>query len=108
MIRVNEEYVIDVDENSYALYRDFGKTTKRNINGREFERKQRKALGYYSTLQKALQAIVNCEVRKYTSEGEKSLYNVNVELKSLLAKWERIMKAAIPEAEVTVSEKSTD
>ena len=62
----------------------------------------RKILDYYSSLQGALQGIVNAEARKYTAEGEKSLETALTELAAALGKLKEEITGAVPTAEAFI------
>ena len=103
MIRVNENYVIDADDCCYTLFLDRGEKRITEINGKKVVSRVRKTIGYFSSLQRAVQAVLDAEVRKYTAEGEKSLYQANAELKTMLEKLTADITGAIPTAEVKIS-----
>lgn len=70
MIRVSDDYYIDVDPLSYTAKVDLHKTTT-DKKGNEVN--CNKIIGYYSTLRGAVRAIVAYEVKSKLSEIETPL-----------------------------------
>lgn len=66
MIRINDDYVIDVDSLNYTVMRDYHKIDK---DGKQILR----AEGYYTTLEKALLAVREMLVKKSLGESEYTL-----------------------------------
>jgi hypothetical protein len=67
MVRVNEDYVVDVDTLSYTAKEDLHNTNKKGEPTYH-------TIGYYGTLKQALLGIFEYKARKSLSKGEKSLY----------------------------------
>lgn len=70
MIRIDNDYVINVDANNYMPCVDLHKTTtdkKGNVTNRYFN------IAYCSTLENALEAILNYKMQKYLAEYDVTL-----------------------------------
>lgn len=70
MIRIDDDYVILVDDNNYTPCVDLHKV-QIDKNGSEINRYI--YIGYCSTLEKALELLVEYKVRKSLSDNEVSL-----------------------------------
>ena len=71
MIRVNEDYVIEVDNYNYSAYQDTHKT--RYDKKLETEVPVYKLVGHFSTLMSALQGIFKYMVRQSLSNRDHNL-----------------------------------
>lgn len=99
MIRIDEHYVIDADQYCYTLFYDTGKV-KVDKDGKS--RKVRDALGYYGTLDKAVQALFDLKLKEITSEGEKSLSDALTEVRGAFCELRKVIEDAIPNVEVII------
>ena len=74
MIRINDDWVVDVDEYNYALKKDLHKEVPRKErDGSVTMVHQYKTCGYFSTLQHALNRLLDEMVVERLSDGEISL-----------------------------------
>ena len=71
MIRVNEDYIIEVDSMSYTLMRDLHRKTKRRdrSSGEEVEVDAFATIGYYSNLRGAIEGAIKDMNARELSEG---------------------------------------
>ena len=98
MIRLNKDYIVDVEPRNYTLKRDFNKkVTKVTKSGDEIEEDQYGVLGYYSNLRQAvIGAVEDMNIRKlsrgvHTLEEAIDIINKNNE------QFEKLLKKAIKE-----------
>lgn len=99
MIRLNDRYTIDADRYCYTLYFDKGKT-RTDKHGRET--RQREALGYYGTLDKAILGAFQFEAREMVGEGEKTLSQALAELRRAFCELEEQIEIAVPNVKVEI------
>ena len=95
MIRVDKDYVIDVDTLNYTAKIDLHKTT---IDKSGKERPTYNIIGYYGTLRSAVKGILEYEVRSKLSKGEKSLNEAIKALDKANNKLETILNSIPKEA----------
>lgn len=69
MIRINDDYVIDVDENNYTLKKDLHKKVSKDDRMVDLYNVK----GYYSSLESALNGAKQLFIAQYCAEGEKTL-----------------------------------
>jgi len=67
MIRVNDNYVIEVDPYNYTPKENLHRTDK---NGDPLF----KTIGYYNNLRSAVKGVLDYDIKKSLSDGDKSLY----------------------------------
>lgn len=70
MIRVNDDYVIEVDEMNYTVKKDLHKKAV-DKNGEEYD--MYKTLGYFNNLENALSGIIKNRLVTAYSDGEITL-----------------------------------
>lgn len=69
MVRINDDYLVSVDEGNYTLCLDNHRT--RNVKGVEVP--VLKVIGYYSSLSAALKAYSSIKISDELSNGEFSI-----------------------------------
>ena len=85
MIKINDDWIIDSDDNCYILKEDLHKCDK---NGK----KRYKVKGYYSGLSEAFNALIKEDTREMFTQGSYSLVEAVAALKNNKKKWEEIFK----------------
>jgi len=94
MIRLTDDYVIEVDNYNYALYRDYGKNKK---NGSPM----RKALGYFGTMQELLDYWAEISARnKLMEQDEISLAEAVGIVKQELETVRTAVRSTIPDVAI--------
>ena len=71
MIRINEDYIIDVDEVQYTLKQDAHKTSIDKRTGQESPVYY--VIGYYGNLENALRGYIRLQTNKRLKSGEYAL-----------------------------------
>lgn len=66
MIRVTDKYGIDMDSDNYILVNIGVRGEKSKKKGEEYQ----KTIGYYTTLESALEAVVRCTEKDYLSKED--------------------------------------
>ena len=92
MIRVNEDGVIDVDNYSYALQRDMHRTAFVKVDGKLVERPVYKSVGYFATLDQALNRLLDEDFRERFKDGEHTLEEAIRVTKECREAWEDLIK----------------
>lgn len=92
MIRVNEDWVIDVDNYSYALQRDMHRTALIKVEGKEVERPVYKSVGYFATLDQALNRLLDEDFRERFKDGEHTLEEAIRVTKECREAWEDLIR----------------
>lgn len=93
MIRIDEDYIIDVDAYNYSP-----KEIKKSIDketGEETGKTYEVTIGHYSSLENAIKGILNYKAMKYAQDGEKSLYDVLVKLQTYRREFDELLERAI-------------
>jgi hypothetical protein len=67
MIKINEKYFIDADNNNFVLKEYLGKRLNKKTNEKE---DAYEIWGYYNTIESALKGLVKRELRKFISKQE--------------------------------------
>lgn len=101
MIRLNKEYVVDVDSYGYTLRRDFNKKIVKldKSTGEEVEADQYGTVGYYRDLKGCIRgAIYDMNTRKL-SKGTYELQEAIEIINKNAEKFEKVLKKAIREVE---------
>lgn len=89
MIRIDEDFVINVDANNYMPCVDLHKVST-DKNGNTTDRYY--TIGYYSTLDKAVKGIIDYKVRKHLSSNEVSLKQAVNTIQQVYAEYESFLK----------------
>lgn len=84
MIRVNQDYVIDVDEWNYTLMYDCHKTKiVKDKDGNESEEPVYKTLGHFNKLESALEGVIKDRVAKKLKDEDVSLKEAIEEIRKI-------------------------
>lgn len=94
MIRVNDDWVVDVDDFCYSLKRDMHKDIVRK-NG-TVEHKY-KVFGYYNTLEKALNSLYEQLNKETLQQGLHSLSEAITTIKNNRERWEELVDKVLHE-----------
>lgn len=93
MIRINEDWVVDVDEFNYTLKKDLHKKTPRkNPDGSVAMVDSYKTRGYYSNLQSALNRLCDEMVIDELSNNDMSLKEAIKTIEKCTREWRDITK----------------
>ena len=92
MIRVNEDWVIDVDNYNYTLQRDMHRTALIKVEGKEVERPVYKSVGYFATLDQALNRLLDEDIRERFKDGEHTLKEAIRVTKESRESWEDLIR----------------
>lgn len=91
MIRVNDDYVILVDEMNYAPARD----RHRTVMSKGKERAVYDIIGYTSTLERAVKMILDRTTAEVLADGEISLADAIKEIRSINSHFEEMLGVAV-------------
>lgn len=91
MIRVNDDYVILVDEMNYAPARD----RHRTVMSKGKERAVYDIIGYASTLERAVKMILDRTTTEILTNGEISLADAVKEIREINSQFEEMLGVAI-------------
>ena len=93
MIPINDDWVVDVDEYNYALKKDLHKEVPRKErDGSVTMVHQYKTCGYFSTLQHALNRLLDEMVVEILSDGEISLKEAVARIEKCAKEWRKLIK----------------
>lgn len=96
MIRIDEDYIIKVDENNYTACRDLHKT---RVDKSGNESMSVDVIGYYSNLKQACKGILEYKVRKSLMDNEHTLETAILTLNSIYLEFSTILIKATGETE---------
>ena len=91
MIRVNDDYVILVDEMNYAPARD----RHRTVMSKGKERAVYDIIGYASTLERAVKMILDRTTTEILTNGEISLADAVKEIREINSQFEEMLGVAV-------------
>ena len=91
MIRVNDDYVILVDEMNYAPARD----RHRTVMSKGKERAVYDIIGYTSTLERAVKMILDRTTAETLADGEIRLADAIKEIRSINSQFEEMLGVAV-------------
>ena len=94
MIQVNDDWVVDVDDFCYSLKRDMHKDIVRK-NG-TVEHKY-KVIGYYNTLEKALNSLYEQLNKQTLQQGLHSLSEAVTAIRDNRIRWEELISRVLNE-----------
>lgn len=81
MIKIDDEYVINANENCYSLER---KSIVQDVESQNYGKETKIVEGYYTTIESALNGYIKIKTRKYiSSENENSLKELLDEIKKI-------------------------
>lgn len=89
MIRIDNDYVIDIDANNYIPCVDLHKKVN-NGKGKMIDGYM--TIGFYNSLEGALQGLLDYKVKKSLSDGEKSLETAVGTLRGIYKEFEELVK----------------
>lgn len=92
MIRINEDWIIDIDKYNYTLRRDMHTTRTVKKNGAEIEEDVYTTVGHYPSLKKALENLGNEIIRYKLMDGEYTLKTAVEAIRECCDEWEKICK----------------
>ena len=94
MIRVNEDWIITLDQYSYIPMRDMhrDKTVTRKDRGTTTEHDYKGGYGYYTTLKGAIKAIAQVEYKNALQERVASLLEAIKLMDDTLKRFEKILE----------------
>ena len=90
MIRINDDWIIDVDEYNYILKRDMHRTTARKRNGETVTEDVYINRGYFSTMEKALERLREEMVREGLKDVSHTLETAVHTIREVTEEWRRI------------------
>lgn len=92
MIRVNEDWIIDIDKYNYTLRRDMHTTRTVKKNGEEVEENVYTTVGHFSSLDKALENLGKEIIRYKLMDGEYDLKTAVEAIRECRDEWQRLTK----------------
>lgn len=91
MIRVNEDWIIDVDNYNYILKRDLHKQTRQKIGSKYVIADAFETVGYYRALSGAFEALGKEIIKDKLSTASCTLAEATVVLKECREEWKRLV-----------------
>ena len=93
MIRINDDWVIDVDEHNYILKRDLHKISpKKQKNGTYKDTNVFDIVGYHPTMSKALDRLGEEIIRGRLKGAEMGLNEAVQAIRKCTAEWRELVK----------------
>ncbi len=93
MIRINDDWIVDVDDYQYILKQDMHRTTSRKQkNGTVNDDEVYITRGYFGTLDKALERLGEEMVREKLKAGSPSLQEAVHTIRECRDEWKRLVK----------------
>ena len=90
MIRINDDWIIDIDRYNYTLRRDMHTTRIIKKNGEEIEEPVYNTVGHYSSLNKALDNLCKEIIRYKLIDGEYTLKTAINAIRECQDEWRRL------------------
>jgi len=90
MIRINDDWIIDIDKYNYTLRRDMHTTRIIKKNGKEVEENVYTTVGHYSSLNKALDNLDKEIIRYKLIDGEYTLKMAVEAIRECQDEWRRL------------------
>lgn len=90
MIRINDDWIIDIDKYNYTLRRDMHTTRIIKKNGKEVEENVYTTVGHYSSLNKALDNLGKEILRYKLIDGEYTLKMAVEAIRECQDEWRRL------------------
>ena len=90
MIRINDDWIIDIDRYNYTLRRDMHTTRIIKKNGEEIEEPVYNTVGHYSSLNKALDNLGKEIIRYKLIDGEYTLKTAVNAIRECQDEWRRL------------------
>ena len=95
MIKLFDNWVVDVDQNNYTLARITGTRTLKAKDGKEIEIDEKKVYGYFSGLSEALKALSKELAREKHMNGVNSLQEALTAISESESRVENLIEEAI-------------
>ena len=92
MIRINDDWIIDIDKYNYTLRRDMHTTRIIKKNGKEVEENVYTTVGHYSNLDKALENLGKEIIRYKLMSAEYDLETAVEAIRECRDEWQRLTK----------------
>lgn len=92
MIRINDDWIIDIDRYNYTLRRDMHTTRIIKKNGEEVEENVYTTVGHYSSLNKALDNLGKEIIRYKLMGAEYDLKTAVEAIRECQDEWQRLTK----------------
>jgi hypothetical protein len=93
MIRINDDWIVDVDDYQYILKQDMHRTTSRKQkNGTVNDDEVYITRGYFGTLDKALERLGEEMVREKLKAGSPSLQEAVHTIRECRDEWRRLVE----------------
>ena len=89
MIRINDDWIIDVDERNYTLRKDLHRVTK-SKDGTETP--AYKTIGYFSAVSKALDALGEEIIREHLNAPINGLQELADAFRAARAEWRELVE----------------
>lgn len=90
MIRINDDWIIDIDKYNYTLRRDMHTTRTVKKNGEEVEEDVYTAVGHYSSLDKAFENLGKEIIRYKLIDGEYTIKTAVEAIRECQDEWRRL------------------
>ena len=90
MIRINDDWIIDIDKYNYTLRRDMHATRIIKKNGKEVEENVYTTVGHYSSLDKALENLGKEVIRYKLMGAEYDLKTAVEAIRECRDEWRRL------------------
>ncbi len=90
MIRINDDWIIDIDRYNYTLRRDMHTTRIIKKNGEEIEEPVYNTVGHYSSLNKALENLGKEIIRYKLMSNEYDLKTAVNAIRECQDEWRRL------------------
>ena len=71
MIKIDDEYIINANENCYTLERI---SKIEDVNSKNYGKETKTIQGYYTTIENALNGYIKCKTRKYISKETENTF----------------------------------
>jgi len=92
MIRINDDWIIDIDKYNYTLRRDMHTTRIIKKNGKEVEENVYITVGHYSSLDKALENLGKEIIRYKLMGAEYDLKTAVEAIRECHDEWRQLVK----------------
>lgn len=97
MIRINEDWVVDVDPYNYILKKDMHRTAIRKKKDSKITEPVYAVQGYFSSLDKALDRVGEEILRDRLSDGDMTLIEAVTAIRECREEWRRLVEAVTKE-----------
>lgn len=98
MIRINDDWIIDVDEYNYTLKHNLHRTTNRKLkDGTVKTEEVYESVGFYSTAEKAFERLHEEIIRDRLKGASHTLETACRAIREATAEWRELMEKAVGE-----------